>query len=171
MTESIRPESAMAQDIEVAEIDKSTDVDAPIVCTLAEPDRRERAARLLEAMPPVARAALDDFEGRPWSVLEDALRGRSDLEGEIEREDWGWIEVDAVRLLGDDTVAEADLTRRKRYAAPDDGKGSVQRGLRRRSKKRSVLPRISGSKTFVVPSSSGFASNIRGSQAGASVPT
>ncbi len=35
-------------------------------------------------------------------LLEDGLRGRSDLGDEIEDGDWGWIEVDSVAMIGQD---------------------------------------------------------------------
>ena len=51
-------------------------------------------------------------------MLEDRVRGRSDRGEEIEREDWGWIEVDAMRLAGGDGEAVELATR---YESPDDG--------------------------------------------------
>lgn len=35
--------------------------------------------------------------------------------------DWGWIEVTAIRLLGEGGAAPLDLTARARYVSPDDG--------------------------------------------------
>ena len=53
-------------------------------------------------------------------MLEDRIRGRSDRGDEIDREDWGWIEVDAMRLSG------AGWRRRSSWTtaasvSPDDG--------------------------------------------------
>lgn len=49
-----------------------------------------------------------------WMV-EDRSRGRSALDGEPRPEDWGWLEVQSVRLAG------KELIRHSRYQAPDDG--------------------------------------------------
>ncbi len=51
-------------------------------------------------------------------MLEDRIRGRSDHGDEIDREDWGWIEVAAMRLAGSDG-AVVDLE--TRFESPDDG--------------------------------------------------
>ena len=51
-------------------------------------------------------------------MLEDRIRGRSDRGSEIERQDWGWIEVDAMRLAGADGGTVALETR---FESPDDG--------------------------------------------------
>ena len=49
-------------------------------------------------------------------MIEDRLRGRSDLEpGQAREEDWGWLEVDSV------TLADAAEQLPARYEAPDDG--------------------------------------------------
>jgi hypothetical protein len=51
-------------------------------------------------------------------MLEDRIRGRSDQGDEIDREDWGWIEVDAMRLAGvDGGTVDLDT----RFESPDDG--------------------------------------------------
>jgi hypothetical protein len=39
----------------------------------------------------------------------------------VRAEDWGWIDVTAVRLLGVGAQPPIDLTARKRFVAPDDG--------------------------------------------------
>ncbi len=44
-----------------------------------------------------------------------------DLPEDLREEDWGWIVVDSIRLLGADGRPGADLTRAARFAAPDDG--------------------------------------------------
>jgi hypothetical protein len=55
-------------------------------------------------------------------MLADRLRERSSRRGrELRREDWGWIEVDAARLLDGAGGAAADLMPSRRWAAPDDG--------------------------------------------------
>lgn len=79
-------------------------------------------------------------------LLEDRLRGRSDRGEEVEKGDWGWTEIDGVRLLAADPgsvstaptgdgqattethpaengrpTQEIDLTASMRFAAPDDG--------------------------------------------------
>ncbi len=41
--------------------------------------------------------------------------------GDLQEGDWGWIEVDSIRLLGPGGAAGADLTQAARFAAPDDG--------------------------------------------------
>ncbi len=51
-------------------------------------------------------------------MLEDRIRGRSDRGDEIERDDWGWIEVAALRLAGDGGAAVELPTR---FESPDDG--------------------------------------------------
>ncbi|UCD74724.1 MAG: DEAD/DEAH box helicase [Phycisphaerales bacterium] len=40
---------------------------------------RARVGALLQAMPPVARAVIDQHEGNPWLILDDALRTLTDL--------------------------------------------------------------------------------------------
>ncbi len=56
-------------------------------------------------------------------MLEDRVRDRSDRRGKEKDEDYGWIQVDSVRLLGDPSAdgrdQEIELT--TRYASPDDG--------------------------------------------------
>jgi hypothetical protein len=52
-------------------------------------------------------------------LLEDRLRGRSALD-DVRDEDWGYIEVDAVRLLRGDSEPPLELTDRMSFAAPDD---------------------------------------------------
>jgi hypothetical protein len=56
-------------------------------------------------------------------MLEDRIRGRSDRGDEIERDDWGWIEVDAMRLCA---------SRRPTTAIPTTARCSWL-GCRRRS--------------------------------------
>ena len=51
-------------------------------------------------------------------MLEDRIRGRSDHGAKVKDEDWGWIEVESVRLLGE-VGGETELV--TRYASPDDG--------------------------------------------------
>jgi hypothetical protein len=51
-------------------------------------------------------------------MLEDRIRGRSDRGEEIERQDWGWIEVESMRLAAADGVA-VDLE--TSFESPDDG--------------------------------------------------
>lgn len=53
-------------------------------------------------------------------LLEDGLRGRSDLGDEIEDGDWGWIEVDSATLVSPDDQGRVDLMHTARYLAPDD---------------------------------------------------
>jgi hypothetical protein len=50
-------------------------------------------------------------------MLEDRIRGRSDRGDEIERDDWGWIEVDAMRLVAGGGAVDLEV----RFASPDDG--------------------------------------------------
>jgi len=55
-------------------------------------------------------------------MREERLTGG--LEHDIREEDWGWIKVDRVRLLGDsagEAPSDQDLTDRTSYAMPDDG--------------------------------------------------
>jgi hypothetical protein len=54
-------------------------------------------------------------------MREARLSGRSDRYGDIREEDWGWIQVDSVRLLGGAGREEMDLTSATRHAWPDDG--------------------------------------------------
>ena len=51
------------------------------------------------------------------------MRERRLATGPLERraEDWGWIDVTAVRLLASGPSPLADLTAEKRYVSPDDG--------------------------------------------------
>ena len=51
-------------------------------------------------------------------MLEDRIRGRSDRGDEVERGDWGWIEVAAMRLVG---AAGGAVDLETRYESPDDG--------------------------------------------------
>jgi hypothetical protein len=51
-------------------------------------------------------------------MLEDRIRGRSDRGDEVERDDWGWIEVESMRLTDDGGGAVSLPTR---FASPDDG--------------------------------------------------
>ena len=53
-------------------------------------------------------------------MLEDALRGRSDLDDQIESTDWGWIEVESA-VLRQGESDRFDLMPTGRFAAPDDG--------------------------------------------------
>jgi hypothetical protein len=53
-------------------------------------------------------------------LLEDRLRRRSALE-DVRDEDWGYIEVDGVRVLPGDSEPAVDLTDRLSFASPDDG--------------------------------------------------
>jgi len=53
-------------------------------------------------------------------LLEDGLRGRSDLGDEIGSGDWGWIEVDSATLVQEDGQPRVDLMPTARYVAPDD---------------------------------------------------
>ena len=53
-------------------------------------------------------------------LLGDRLRERSSRrDADMRQEDWGWIEVDAARLLG--VEGGLDLMPARRWAAPDDG--------------------------------------------------
>ncbi len=51
-------------------------------------------------------------------MLEDRIRGRSDRGNERDRADWGWIEIDAMRLAGADG-GRVELE--TRFSSPDDG--------------------------------------------------
>jgi len=53
-------------------------------------------------------------------MLEDRIRGRSDLGDAISEKDWGWIEIDQI-LLRTENGAKVDLQPSLRFAAPDDG--------------------------------------------------
>ena len=55
-------------------------------------------------------------------MLEDRVRERSDRGEDVRPGDWGWIEVDEVRLLPPDGDGDGrDLAGETRYAWPDDG--------------------------------------------------
>lgn len=56
--------------------------------------------------------------GSTW-LREAALRGRS--LSAVRDEDWGWIDVGSIRLVGVGSSPPIDLTAGKRYIAPDDG--------------------------------------------------
>ncbi|NNF42628.1 MAG: DEAD/DEAH box helicase [Phycisphaerales bacterium] len=45
---------------------------------LHDEEARRRVGRLIKRMPPVVRAVVDDNEGRPWPILEEALRTLTD---------------------------------------------------------------------------------------------
>ena len=51
-------------------------------------------------------------------MLEDRIRGRSDRGAEIDRDDWGWIEVEGMRLV-DAAGGAVELV--TRHESPDDG--------------------------------------------------
>ena len=53
-------------------------------------------------------------------MREDNYRGRSDLGDEIEKDDWGWTQVDEIFLLNQGQQGRLDLGHATRYAAPDD---------------------------------------------------
>ncbi len=50
-------------------------------------------------------------------MLEDRIRGRSDRGERIERDDWGWIEIESMRLVGADGSGELARS----FESPDDG--------------------------------------------------
>jgi hypothetical protein len=54
-------------------------------------------------------------------MQEDRIRGRSSLDSEEEAEDWGYLEVDSIRLTGTPDVGGMDLEPMTRFASPDDG--------------------------------------------------
>jgi hypothetical protein len=54
-------------------------------------------------------------------MLSDRLGERSDLEGEIREDDWGYVDVKSVGLLSEEGGTPADLSDRMRFASPDDG--------------------------------------------------
>jgi hypothetical protein len=54
-------------------------------------------------------------------LLEDRLRSRSDRADRIREEDWGYIDVSSMKLLGGIGYEGADLTPELRFVSPDDG--------------------------------------------------
>ena len=54
-------------------------------------------------------------------MLEDRLRERSDLKEEINEGDWGWIEIDSMRVGEQGQLGAFDLSPSLRFEAPDDG--------------------------------------------------
>ena len=54
-------------------------------------------------------------------MAEDRLRGRSSRGDDIRDDDWSWIVVDRIELVGSPTGSSLDLTATARYEAPDDG--------------------------------------------------
>ncbi len=54
-------------------------------------------------------------------MLEDRLTERSDVEGDPARDDWSWLEVDGVRLVGPDGSGPVDLSPGMHHTSPDDG--------------------------------------------------
>ncbi len=54
-------------------------------------------------------------------MLEDRIRGRSDLDGDPGKDDWSWLEIDAIRWMGLDGSDPVDLSPGMHHASPDDG--------------------------------------------------
>lgn len=117
-----------ADDAPISPRNASYDIDVRL-----DPANRELRGRQVVTWRNIQPSATDELwfhlywnawrNNRSTWMLEDRLRERSDLGDEIAAEDWGWIEVDALRLLDSGDGGAVDLHKSARFVAPDDGNG------------------------------------------------
>lgn len=94
---------------------------------LGDEETASRVRRLAEAMPPIARAAQDEFEHHPWPMLEDFLTRVLDAECRAVALREGLAESLADHPISDPHVAwlRGLLTRDDRLPVPEGAAGSM----------------------------------------------